>query len=115
MFLSKDCFMMSRDYDLSIPPRPSQNQDKNRQEFFELYRMYKEDKNCGDYFKKSMWLLENYFLRWIDEFGTTTDDSKMDVSNLFTSIYKKEAIWRVDGLIDPDKRRLAVIIYLKTY
>lgn len=99
---------VSRDYDLSIPPRPSQNQDKNRQEFFELYRMYKEDKNCGDYFKKSMWLLENYFLRWIDEFGTTTDDSKMDVSNLFTSIYKKEAIWRVDGLIDPDKRRLAV-------
>ncbi len=99
---------VSRDYDLSIPPRPSQNQDKNRQEIFELYRMYKEDKNCGDYFKKSMWLLENYFLRWIDEFGTTTDDSKMDVSNLFTSIYKKEAIWRADGLIDPDKRRLAV-------
>lgn len=100
---------VSRDYDLSIPPRPSQNQDKNRQEFFELYRMYKEDKNCGDYFKKSMWLLENYFLRWIDGFDIATDDdSKIDASDLFTSIYKKEAIWRADGLIDPDKRRLAV-------
>ncbi|HRU50327.1 MAG TPA: hypothetical protein P5155_02370, partial [Candidatus Absconditabacterales bacterium] len=100
---------VSRDYDLSIPPRPSQNQDKNRQEFFELYRMYKEDKNCGDYFKKSMGLLENYFLRGIDGFDIATDDdSKIDASDLFTSIYKKEAIGRADGLIDTDKRRLAV-------
>jgi len=45
---------VSRDYDLSIPPRPSQDKDKNKQELFGLYKMYREDQNCGDYYKKVM-------------------------------------------------------------
>lgn len=103
---------VSRDYDLSIPPRPSQGKNKKRQEFYELYKMYKEDKNCWDYFKKVMWLLENYFLRGIDGFDVVDEDEneKKDVDSLFTSIYKQEAIGRAKdiGLIDSDKRWQAV-------
>jgi hypothetical protein len=45
---------VSRDYDLAIPPRLSQDKDKNKQELFGLYKMYREDQNCGDYYKKVM-------------------------------------------------------------
>ena len=96
---------VSRDYDLAIPPRPSQDKDKNKQELFGLYKMYREDQNCGDYYKKVMWLLENYFLRWIDGFHVIDEENN---KVLFKNLYEREAIWRADGLIDPDKRRLAV-------
>jgi hypothetical protein len=44
----------ARDYDLAIPPRPSQGKDKRRQEFYGLYKMYRDEQNCGDYFKRAM-------------------------------------------------------------
>jgi len=107
---------VARNYDLSIPPRPSQDADKNSQKLYEMYKMYKEDQNCGDYFKKVMWLFENYFVRWIDNFDVVSGkNSENDKSSLFTSIYKQEAIWRTEGLIDPDKRRQAIKSIFKAW
>ncbi len=97
---------VAKDYHLSIPPRPSQWADKDQQALFELYKMYKEEQNCGDYFKKVMWLFENYFVRWVDNFDVVSDDK--DASGLFVNMYKQEAIWRTDWLIDPDKRKQAI-------
>lgn len=99
---------VAKSYDLSIPPRPSQEADKNSKKLYEMYKMYKEDQNCGDYFKKVMGLFENYFIRWVDKFDVVTKNWKDDKDNLFTSMYKQEAIWRTDWLIDPDKKRKAI-------
>ena len=70
---------------------------------WECFAAYKEDQDGNklwSYFKRVMWLLENYFVRWVWEW----DDKISSVSQM----YNKERIGVVKWLIDPDKQRKAI-------
>jgi len=74
----------------------------------ELYTKYMA-KQWWDYFQKAMWLLDNYFVKWIKTDDFNYNDFK-DWTNwwLYESIYQQENIGRVEWLISPDKSRQAI-------
>lgn len=74
----------------------SNNLDKDIIKLSELYLLSKNIDQPMPQLEKSLWLLENYFVRGID--STTS----------FEDIYDKENIGTMDWLIDPDKKRKAV-------
>lgn len=65
---------------------------KSYEKFWELYSKYRRQE-WGPYFKKVMWIMENYFLR-----GNVDEKSIRD-------LYQMENIWTWEGFIDPEKER----------
>lgn len=79
----------------------------NMAKLWELYVAYKsnqDSKAMWDYFMKVMWLLDNYFMRWVKV--SPASDEKI---SSFEDMYKKERIGvaKVD-LIDSDKQNKAI-------
>lgn len=76
----------------------------NMAKLWELYVAYKnnqDSKSMWDYFMKVMWLLENYFMRWVK-------GRKGDVST-FKGMYIEERIGKANvDLIDSDKQNKAI-------
>lgn len=72
----------------------------NMAKLWELYVAYKnnqDSKSMWDYFTKVMWLLENYFVRWVDDVSTLA--GMVDRERIGTA--------KVD-LIDSDKQNKAI-------
>lgn len=69
-----------------------------------LYSEYKNNQNgkkMWDYFSKVMWLLENYFVRWVKQWWEDVDN--------FAGLYSNERIWVASAkLIDSDKQNKAI-------
>ena len=77
-------------------------------ELWALYTAYKKDQDTHkmwDYFGKVMWLLENYFVRWVWEW-----DKKVTT---IVDMYKREEIWIDKDVIDADKERKAIKLLFK--
>lgn len=72
--------------------------NKKLQRLAKLYKEYKADQNGNKkwaYFKKVMWLLENYYVRWVNP--KWTDWS-------FKDMYNNELIWVNEDLITKEKK-----------
>ncbi len=86
--------------------------EKHIVELWELYTKYM-NKEWWDYFIKVMWMLDNHFVKWIDVTQSVVENNW---DSMFQNIYKEEHIWRLDWLIDPDKKRQAIkSIFKKDY
>ena len=92
--LAAEQYSTGGNFDISkLGKEPSHRWTKKSYErFWELYSKYRRQE-WGPYFKKVMWIMENYFLR-----GDVDEKSIRD-------LYQMENIWTWEWFIDPEKER----------